>query len=230
MKKTITFLMLCLSMVAGSLQAQEIDESFLFVDEDGEIIEHGSTIVRDVVEMGGDGREFINSGLYVFNMEGTANDFIKVHYSIERIDNGSFQICFPITCNTQEQVGVYETAAGQLMMDLQDLQSEWFPVADGVCLVNVSLEILEKTGSFPNFSYVHKADGPAITLKFIKGDEPGPGPVVVDVNGDGEINIADINALIDIILNATYQASADVNQDGEVNIADVNSVIDLILK
>ena len=51
-----------------------------------------------------------------------------------------------------------------------------------------------------------------------------------DVNGDGEVGIADVNALIDIILgsgNAT--ASADINQDNEVNIADVNALIDIIL-
>ena len=225
MKRIFTCLLSCLALL--SLQAQEIDESFLFVDEDGEIIEHGSTIIRDVVEMGGDGREFINSGLYVFNMEGTPNDFLKVHYNIERIDNGSFQICFPITCNTQETVGAYETAAGQLMMDLQDLQSEWFPVADGICMVSVTLELLEKKGSFPNFSYEHKAYGPTVVLKFVKGN---PGGMLGDVNGDGEINIADINALIDIILTGDSQDNADVNQDGEVNIADINAVIDLILK
>ncbi len=50
-----------------------------------------------------------------------------------------------------------------------------------------------------------------------------------DVNGDGEVNIADINALIDHILTGASDASADVNDDGEVNIADINAVIDLIL-
>jgi hypothetical protein len=56
------------------------------------------------------------------------------------------------------------------------------------------------------------------------GMEPG------DVNGDGEINIADINALIDVILSGEIQPAADVNGDGEVNIADINAVIDIILQ
>ena len=51
-----------------------------------------------------------------------------------------------------------------------------------------------------------------------------------DVNGDGEVNIADVNAVIDAILSGNYQAVMDVNGDGEVNIADVNALIDLILK
>ena len=51
-----------------------------------------------------------------------------------------------------------------------------------------------------------------------------------DVNCDREVNIADINAVIDIILrghDSTYLA--DVNGDGEINIADVNAIIDIIL-
>ena len=50
-----------------------------------------------------------------------------------------------------------------------------------------------------------------------------------DVNGDGEVNIADVNALIDMILKGEASDNADVNSDGEVNIADVNNLIDLIL-
>lgn len=51
-----------------------------------------------------------------------------------------------------------------------------------------------------------------------------------DVNGDQEINIADINALIDMILSGEEQPVADVNGDSEVNIADINAVIDMILQ
>lgn len=50
-----------------------------------------------------------------------------------------------------------------------------------------------------------------------------------DVNGDGEVNIADINAVIDMILSGTFNANGDVNGDGEVNIADINAVINVIL-
>jgi len=54
-----------------------------------------------------------------------------------------------------------------------------------------------------------------------------------DVNLDGEVDIADINAVIDVILknNADQgtRGRADVNNDGEVNIADINDIIDIIL-
>jgi hypothetical protein len=54
------------------------------------------------------------------------------------------------------------------------------------------------------------------------------------VNGDGEINIADANSVIDIVIlggNAghTRAPAADSNHDGEVNIGDINTIIDIIL-
>ena len=50
-----------------------------------------------------------------------------------------------------------------------------------------------------------------------------------DVNGDQEVNIADVNAVIDMILTANDDLAGDVNNDGEINIADVNSIIEVIL-
>lgn len=53
---------------------------------------------------------------------------------------------------------------------------------------------------------------------------------VGDVNSDNEVNIADVNALINIILDGSgNNPAADVNGDHEVNIADVNTVINIIL-
>ena len=71
----------------------------------------------------------------------------------------------------------------------------------------------------------------------IYGDLPNP----ADVNGDGEINIADANSVIHIIINGGGSGHGhvpsregndiygDVNSDGEVNMADVNAIIDFIL-
>ena len=62
----------------------------------------------------------------------------------------------------------------------------------------------------------------------IKG---GSEPIKGDVNGDGEVNIADVNCLIGIIQGdgKTYEGREYVNDDNEVNIADVNAVIEIIL-
>jgi surface protein len=52
-----------------------------------------------------------------------------------------------------------------------------------------------------------------------------------DVNADGEVNIADVNCVISVILGDPdiYEGRADVNGDGELNIADINAVLDHIL-
>lgn len=50
-----------------------------------------------------------------------------------------------------------------------------------------------------------------------------------DMNGDGEVNIADINAIISNILSSSQDLHYDINGDGEVNIADVTAIIDIIL-
>ena len=51
-----------------------------------------------------------------------------------------------------------------------------------------------------------------------------------DVNGDHEVSIADINAVINIILGGNGNTvAADVNGDHEITIADVNIIINIIL-
>ena len=60
------------------------------------------------------------------------------------------------------------------------------------------------------------------------GEQPQP-VIPGDVNGDGEVNIADVNAIISMILSGNYDPAGDVNGDTEVNIADVNAVIGIIL-
>ena len=50
-----------------------------------------------------------------------------------------------------------------------------------------------------------------------------------DVNNDGEVNISDVNAIIDLVLKGEYDASGDVNKDAEVNVSDINALLDIIL-
>ena len=56
-----------------------------------------------------------------------------------------------------------------------------------------------------------------------------------DVNMDGEVGIADVTALVNIVLvndspiDAARFPSADVNEDGEVGIADVTTLVNMLL-
>ncbi len=61
-------------------------------------------------------------------------------------------------------------------------------------------------------------------------DAPMPVSPIGDVNGDNEVSVSDVNAVIDTILRGVSLPAADVNADGEVGVSDVNAVIDIILQ
>ncbi|MBQ9556433.1 MAG: dockerin type I repeat-containing protein [Muribaculaceae bacterium] len=73
--------------------------------------------------------------------------------------------------------------------------------------------------------------GDFIEYKFMQGTKPDF--TRGDVNGDGDLGLADINALIDIILGGSadddMMLRADVDSDGEIGIGDVSALIDLLL-
>ena len=53
-----------------------------------------------------------------------------------------------------------------------------------------------------------------------------------DINADGEINVSDVTALINKILDASDYSNevCDINGDGEINVSDVTALINMILK
>ena len=108
--------------------------------------------------------------------------------------------------------------------------------------------ILENEGTVFTFEVVADADyaGGTITLSrtllsTADGEEyrPDDAECIVkrvlrgDVNGDGVVNVADINAVVNIILGGRASAEvlerADVNGDGNITISDINVLISLIL-
>lgn len=62
------------------------------------------------------------------------------------------------------------------------------------------------------------------------GDTPA---IIGDINGDGIVDVTDINILINIVLDITSAQdypTADINNDGTVDVSDVNAIINLILQ
>jgi hypothetical protein len=49
-----------------------------------------------------------------------------------------------------------------------------------------------------------------------------------DVNGDGNVNVGDIMAVINVMATNAYDDKADVNQDGKVNVGDIMAVINIM--
>ena len=64
-------------------------------------------------------------------------------------------------------------------------------------------------------------------------EPPEPPAIVGDVNGDKKVDISDVNAAINIILEVNvpsdFPGSADLTGDNKVDISDVNAIINIIL-
>lgn len=90
----------------------------------------------------------------------------------------------------------------------------------------IMIRINQTAGSSRAYCYLDN-------IKFFYTDLWGPELVEGDVDGDGEVTISDINAVISIILGVKdtdeERSRADVNGDGEINISDANSIINLIV-
>ena len=64
----------------------------------------------------------------------------------------------------------------------------------------------------------------------ISATEVSSQTLVGDVDEDGNVNITDVTALIDMLLSDNTKPSGDVNGDGQINITDVTDLIDILLK
>ena len=75
-------------------------------------------------------------------------------------------------------------------------------------------------------THITKAQNGDISFVFMEGCSP---LTACDVTNDGLIDIADVNAVINVMLGKEIYPAADVNGDGGVDIADVNAVINAML-
>lgn len=73
--------------------------------------------------------------------------------------------------------------------------------------------------------------GAHIDYKFIQGEKIGPTPCPCsgDYGYEGEVTVANLNCMIDYMLEDMYDDCLDLNEDGEFNVADLNVLIDYIL-
>ena len=81
--------------------------------------------------------------------------------------------------------------------------------------------------------YVDGTQSDWSNIEYVRLTGSGDEPLIGDVNGDGEVSITDVTALIDYLLSSTAAQldmdTADVNHDGEITIGDVTALIDLLL-
>lgn len=160
MKKLFT---LCFCILASlSLQAQD-NFPLQFVGTDGQVIPDGTVLNLtdiEIDEIFGD--MLMPSGLGVANV---SDEMVYggATYTIQVINNGRFQTCFPVNCMSHGVTGTFSTLPDAIMPgQLRDMQTEFFPDGDGMCVVVYQLRTFRKVGT----NYIPDEDGPTITMRF----------------------------------------------------------------
>ena len=164
MKKILT---LFLGLVAALAVKAQSNFPLQFADKDGNIIADGVTITITDYDSDNFGDVVMRSKLYVKNTSEVTVQAGGV-YNIQEIGSGSFQTCFPSNCIRQTSAGTYSTANGMLAPgELKDMQTEWYPSAEGSCRVTYQLVTYYQNPN--NMKWVKDGDGPTVTLNFNYG-------------------------------------------------------------
>lgn len=177
MKKIFT---LCICLVMGGMASfaqedDEIDHSYEFVTQAGDVIPHGSVLTLDQVVAEedpetGEVSYMISTDFVVKSIEGFPTDLVRISNNITRIDNGGYTTCALGSCLPERTtVSQFYSAHASIAPGATsgDLQTEWIAYDYGTCTVEMQIEIGSKVG-FGNFQF--EAYGPKITVNFVNPD------------------------------------------------------------
>jgi len=103
----------------------------------------------------------------------------------------------------------------------------WFPEANEKGL---DWNTKRVTDSWYNAGLWDNNTGRAMKSVAALGTYAGCNKVNGDVNGDGEVDITDVNTIINHIINGyDYDSDLDANGDGDIDVSDVNYIINIVL-
>ena len=161
--------MLCLGTVNVAAQdEEELDESFIFVDKEGNEIADGSTVTF----VGGKPNPFtgevqVDVEVSVKNTLPSA-EYCSLHIVTTSLPSGSITSCFPSLC-TNNIPADYESDSGSLFSgETRGLITEWI-VEDGnygTATLTLQLRHMEKFAT----TYIPVGEGPTINVNLIYSD------------------------------------------------------------
>ena len=159
-------------------------------------------------------------------------------------DNNEAEYTVVLNCTPTDQKVKFETVVARKRVIITEVEFYSGDVtspapamgSDEIIISDITNLNYKVTGLLPATTYFYD-------VKAVSGDKQSDWSKKVevttladipgDVNGDGEVGIGDVTAIIDLILSENTSSSnygrADVNGDGEVNISDVTALIDIIL-
>lgn len=171
MRKFRLLLLAMASLMCTAVSAQT-DETLVFMDSNGNVLEDGSEIRVNASELLDDGMGgnyvIIPSGLSVKNTSSETCG-VGLDVNIEKIDNGQLQFCFPSNCNTASSAGNYNGSSNSMNAgQVKDFATEWIPTAYGECTALFKLKIMDveyNDWNLPTYSF--KAYGPSVKVTFV---------------------------------------------------------------
>lgn len=150
----------------------QVDNTLQFVDENGNIVSNGSTIEGkfEYIDDGFQQYYQVSTGLYVKNNANTDTG-VGVEFTINNIDNGSINCCFPSNCIFTSKTGEYQTENNYLTAnETKSFATEWIPSDYGKCSATFKLKVMEMKEEVvfdvPIVTYEFKAYGPSVTVNF----------------------------------------------------------------
>lgn len=160
------------SMIYICMANAQVDNTLQFVDENGNIVNDGSTI-EGKLEYFDDGFQQyyqVSTGLYVKNNANTDTG-AGVDITISSIDNGIVNCCFPSNCMSLSKAGEYQTGNHYLTAnEIKAFATEWIPQDYGTCSATFKLKVMnmkeEEIFGAPIVTYEFKAYGPSVTVNF----------------------------------------------------------------
>lgn len=184
--KAIKSLFLAVALVAGMgnvyAQDEEIDETFQFVDKNGNVVPNGSEITVNEVEWAVPGVLCeIKTDLKVKNTSAN-EEYASMEFDVDELPNGRLDCCFPVTCSSVNETGKgYDTQVGSVLAgDTKDMQTEWYPTVNqyGTAKVTFRIKVYVHFGLTNTFV----GYGPSVTVNFVYADPAGINGVTADDN------------------------------------------------
>ena len=148
--------------------------------------------------------------------EMTTEDGVIYTANLNAIDNGDGHAYFSFT----KKLGTWDEIAGYRFGAVSEGDYWVENACDTIALVNNGQSIRVDVGEYDLTVNLNE-----MTLVINKIEHTTTG----DVNGDGEVDVRDITALIDVIMNSGTNPLADVNGDNDIDVRDITALIDIIM-